>query len=108
MSESQPTNLPTIKAFDGNIIIFEEYIVRNFFNDEIKSNVLSLSKEDKELWFDAQKKYGDIFHKVIDSNIAEKIMGPIVSLQTAIENDLEETKDDQLLNEYKEWLNKQE
>jgi len=67
-----------------------------------------LSKEDKELWFDAQIKYGDIFHKVIGSNTAEKIMGPIVSLQTAIENDLEETKDDQLLNEYKEWLNKQE
>ena len=108
MNKSQLTYLPTIKSSDGNTITFEEGIVRDFFNDEINSNILSLSQEDKELWFDAQKKYGDLFHKIIDFDTTKRVMGPIISLQTAVENDLEETKDNQLLNEYKDWLSKQE
>jgi hypothetical protein len=97
---------PTIKTSDGNTVLYNIEHLRKFFMEEVYENILSLPQEEKEIWFQVQKDYGDILNKICGPEVINNIMGPGFSLEKSMVENAEETAEDQLLNEYKEWASR--
>jgi len=103
------TYLPTIKAQDGNNIILNDKHLKKYLNEEIYQNVLSLTPEEKEIWFKMNVEYGDLLKKLLGTRVMEQ---PIIHeqfiLHEAAKSDDEAVLDNILLIEYMEWLKNQE
>jgi len=69
---------------------------------------MSLSIEEKEIWFNMHKENDDLINKICSTEAIKNVMGQQVSLHESAQSDNEEIGDNSLLLEYKEWLQKQE
>jgi len=92
---------PVRVTADGSNEKYRNDHLKHFFDNEVYNNIMSLSTEEKEIWFNMQKNYELLFIKV-HGNLNE-IINSVVFLPTALENGV----DNILVNQYKEWLDKQ-
>jgi hypothetical protein len=63
------TQLETIKTHDGDSIIFEPRVIASFMKSTYYQNVLSLTPEEKNKYFEMSWKYKDILSVLFDSKL---------------------------------------
>ena len=109
MSRHSFTTLPTIKCFDGEFIIYEpQDTSAHYFNEEVYANIMALSPEEKDLWFRMHRDNEDLFTKMytVDQDFLY-VMGEGYSLARAERMFPAGIDEDELIEEYREWLKKQ-
>lgn len=117
------TQLDTIKTHDGDSIIFEPRVIASFMKSTYYQNVLSLTSEEKEKYFEMSWKFKDILSILFDEKLehtTEAGWSRKTDIRTPTEefnNYVSQPKDDDLtdeehelklqyLKEYKEWFEK--
>lgn len=115
MIKPQLTLLPTIKAHDGNNIIYDESHIYDYLNRDgdsnVMTNILSLPQEEKEEYFEFLYRYQHLIKKIFTEDVVNRFMGPAIYIDEAIEKiknntDTEDLANNPMLIEYMEWLNK--
>jgi len=95
-SYQRPVNVTA----DGTDEKYKDDHLKHYFENDVYHNIMSFSPEEKEQYFKLQRDYGWWLHKVLalDENVF-----PLLFLSKSLENGV----DDILVNQYKEWLEKQ-
>lgn len=124
MKKYSYTHLDTIKTYEGDNIIFSPEVVANFIKRTYYENILKLSKEEKEEWFQLSIKYRDILDKLFDNKVEKYTeagwikrsdrRNPIEEFDNYCSQPKDEDLTDeehelkmQYLKEYKEWFEQQ-
>jgi len=76
--------------------------LKHFIKTVIYPNILSFSEEDKEKYFKFHRDYGVLLMKIYGDSV--ELFGEKYFLAEASKNNI----DDVLVNQYKEWLEKQD
>jgi len=95
-SYQRPVNVTA----DGTDEKYKNDHLKHYFDNDVYHNIMSFSTEEREQYFKLQKDYGWWLYKVLGLN--ESVF-PLLFLSKSLENGV----DDVLVNQYKEWLEKQ-
>lgn len=118
------THLDTIKTYDGDAILFEARVIASFMKSTYYKNVLNLTPEEKDKYFEMSWKYKDILTVLFDSNMEHTTEAGWIKktdIRTPTEefdNYVSQPKDEDLtdeehelkleyLKQYKDWFEKQ-
>lgn len=105
------TLLPTIKSNDGNVVIYHEPHIIKYLNEEVPSNLMSMTEDEKEKFFEFLFKYKELFKKIFSVDIMNRFLGPAIYIDESVEKIKNGISDEELANnpmltQYMEWLNK--
>lgn len=123
MKRYATTLLETIKTHDGDSIIFEPRVIANYMKTTFIQNILDLTPEEKNRFFEMSWKYKDILSILFDSKLEHTteagwlrktdIRTPTEEFNNYVSQPKDEDLTDeehelklQYLKEYKEWFEK--
>lgn len=118
------THLETIKTYGGESVLFEPRVIANYMKTTFIQNILDLTPEEKDRFFEMSWKYRYSLAELFESNLENTTEAGWIKktdIRTPTEefdNYASQTKDEDLtdeehelklqyLREYKDWFEKQ-